>query len=82
VTRRADPTSVTGELTSGCSRERNGRGDRRRERVELRVRTLVLIKHGERHEIRNTGDTRLETLHLYVPPAHTEDGDELPAGKS
>ena len=52
------------------------------ERVDLRAGTLVLIERGERHEVRNTGVTRLETLNLYVPPAYTEDGDELPAGKS
>jgi mannose-6-phosphate isomerase-like protein (cupin superfamily) len=52
------------------------------ERVELRRGTLVLIQRGERHEIRNTGKTPLKTLNVYVPPAYTADGDELPAGKS
>ena len=51
------------------------------ERVELREGTLVLIERGDRHEIRNTGDTPLKTLNVYVPPAYTDDGDELPAGK-
>jgi mannose-6-phosphate isomerase-like protein (cupin superfamily) len=51
------------------------------ERVELREGTLVLIERGERHEIRNTGETPLKTLNVYVPPAYTEGGDELPAGK-
>jgi len=51
------------------------------ERVELREGTLVLIARDETHEIRNTGDTPLRTLNVYVPPANTEDGDELPAGK-
>jgi mannose-6-phosphate isomerase-like protein (cupin superfamily) len=51
------------------------------ERVELCEGTLVLIQRGERHEIRNTGDTPLKTLNVYVPPAYTADGDELPAGK-
>jgi mannose-6-phosphate isomerase-like protein (cupin superfamily) len=52
------------------------------ERVELREGTLVLIGRGERHEIRNTGDTPLKTLNIYVPPAYTDEGEELPAGKA
>ena len=36
----------------------------------------------DRDEIRNTGDGPLKTLNVYVPPAYTEDGDELPAGKA
>jgi mannose-6-phosphate isomerase-like protein (cupin superfamily) len=51
------------------------------ERVEQRDGTLVLIQRGERHEIRNTGETPLKTLKLYVPPAYTAGGDERPAGK-
>ena len=51
------------------------------ERVELREGTLVLIERGDRHEIRNTGDTPLKTLNVYVPPAYTEQGEELPAGR-
>ena len=51
------------------------------ERVELREGTLVLIERGDRHEIRNTGDTPLKTLNVYVPPAYDAEGDELPAGK-
>lgn len=31
---------------------------------------LLLIERGETHEVRNTGDTPLETLNLYVPPAY------------
>jgi mannose-6-phosphate isomerase-like protein (cupin superfamily) len=51
------------------------------ERVELREGTLVLIQRGDRHEIRNTGAGPLKTLNVYLPPAYTDDGDELPAGK-
>src|SRR3954463_6837758 len=51
-------------------------------RVALREGTLVLIARGEHHEIRNTGGEPLRTLNLYVPPAYTASGDELPAGKS
>ncbi len=52
------------------------------ERVELREGTLVLIQRGDRHEIRNTGDGPLKTLNVYVPPAYTDEGEELPAGKA
>jgi mannose-6-phosphate isomerase-like protein (cupin superfamily) len=51
------------------------------ERVDLREGTLVLIQRGDRHEIKNTGEVPLKTLNVYVPPAYTDDGDELPAGK-
>lgn len=51
-------------------------------RVDLREGTLLLIQRGDKHEIRNTGRAALRTLNVYVPPAYTDDGDELPAGKS
>lgn len=50
-------------------------------RVELREGTLVLIERGETHEIRNTGQQPLKTLSVYLPPAYTDDGEELPAGR-
>jgi mannose-6-phosphate isomerase-like protein (cupin superfamily) len=52
------------------------------ERIELRGGTLLLIQRGEYHEIRNIGTTALETLNVYVPPAYSEEGEELPPGKS
>ena len=52
------------------------------ERVALRAGTLVLIGCGDQHEIRNTGREPLQTLNVYVPPAYSDDGDELPAGQS
>lgn len=48
----------------------------------LKAGALVLIQRGETHEIRNTGRAPLRTLNIYVPPAYTKDGDELPAGES
>ena len=51
-------------------------------RVELREGTLLLIQRGERHEIRNTGKAPLRTLNFYIPPAYTDDGEELPRGKA
>ena len=43
---------------------------------------LMLIEQGDEHEIRNTGGTPLRTLSVYVPPAYSTDGKELPAGRS
>jgi mannose-6-phosphate isomerase-like protein (cupin superfamily) len=51
------------------------------DRVELREGTLLLIERGDKHEIRNTGKTPLQTLNVYVPPAYTVEGEELPAGR-
>ena len=50
-------------------------------KVPLREGTLVLIPRGDTHEIRNTGRGPLRTLNVYIPPAYTSDGDELPAGR-
>jgi mannose-6-phosphate isomerase-like protein (cupin superfamily) len=49
-------------------------------RVPLRAGTLILIEHRDRHEITNTGRTPLRTLNVYVPPAYSKSGDELPRG--
>ncbi|MBW8886013.1 MAG: cupin domain-containing protein, partial [Planctomycetia bacterium] len=53
-----------------------------RHRYRLRAGTLLLIERGDTHEIKNTGREKLVTLNFYVPPAYTDDRDELPAGKS
>lgn len=50
-------------------------------RFKLTAGALVLIERGDRHEIRNTGRTPLRTLNVYVPPAYTKSGDELPPGR-
>jgi mannose-6-phosphate isomerase-like protein (cupin superfamily) len=47
----------------------------------LKAGSLLLIERGDRHEIRNTGRGPLKTLSVYIPPAYTSDGDELPAGR-
>lgn len=47
----------------------------------LRAGTILLIEHGEHHEIRNTGRGLLQTLNIYTPPAYTKSGDELPRGR-
>jgi hypothetical protein len=36
---------------------------------------------GDTHEIKNTGTELLRTLNVYVPPAYTEVGEELPRGR-
>jgi mannose-6-phosphate isomerase-like protein (cupin superfamily) len=50
--------------------------------IDLREGTILLIEQGETHEIRNTGESPLRTLNFYVPPAYSEEGEELPAGRS
>ena len=47
----------------------------------LKAGSLLLIERGDIHEIRNTGRTPLRTLNIYVPPAYTKSGDELPRGR-
>lgn len=49
---------------------------------ELKVGTLVLIQRGDRHAIRNVGQSDLKTLNFYVPPAYTTEGEELPPAKA
>jgi mannose-6-phosphate isomerase-like protein (cupin superfamily) len=49
--------------------------------VPLRAGTLLVIEHGERHEVRNTGRAPLETLNFYYPPAFDEEGDPVGAGR-
>ena len=51
------------------------------ERYSLKAGALLLIEHGDQHEIRNTGRTLLKTVNFYSPPAYTRDGDELPRAK-
>jgi len=63
-------------VVSGCGAATvNGR------RIPLRAGSLVLIEKGDTHEIRNTGRALLKTINLYVPPAYTRKGDELPRGR-
>ena len=50
-------------------------------RITLRAGSLVLIERRDTHEIRNTGRTPLKTLNVYVPPAYTRTGDELPRAR-
>jgi mannose-6-phosphate isomerase-like protein (cupin superfamily) len=50
-------------------------------RHALKAGSLLLIEHGDRHEIRNTGRDLLRTLNIYVPPAYTKGGNPLPRGR-
>jgi mannose-6-phosphate isomerase-like protein (cupin superfamily) len=48
---------------------------------QLEAGTLLMIERGDRHEIRNSAKSPLRTLSVYVPPAYTLNGEELPAGR-
>lgn len=48
---------------------------------KLKAGSLLVIEHGERHEIRNTGRASLKTLNLYYPPAYDSQEEPLPAGR-
>ncbi len=50
-------------------------------RYRLRAGSLMLIEHGDEHEIANDGDENLVTLNIYVPPAYDKDGEPLPRGR-
>ena len=50
-------------------------------RYPLKSGALLLIEHGDQHEIRNTGRSVLKTLNIYSPPAYSRDGEELRAAK-
>ncbi len=47
----------------------------------LRKGVVMLIEHGDQHEIRNTGRALLRTLNFYSPPGYTRAGNELPRAK-
>jgi mannose-6-phosphate isomerase-like protein (cupin superfamily) len=47
----------------------------------LRRGSLLVVEHGERHEIRNTGASPLQTLNFYYPPAFDRDGEPMWPGK-
>ena len=45
--------------------------------VALEPGTLLVVEHGERHEIRNDGDGLLKTLNFYYPPAFDSQGEPV-----
>ena len=49
--------------------------------IALSTGTLLVIEHGERHEIRNDGDEDLKTLNFYYPPAFDAQGNPIGPGK-
>ena len=49
--------------------------------VDLAAGTLLVIEHGERHEIDNTSDQWLKTLNFYYPPAFDAQGNPVGPGK-
>ena len=50
-------------------------------RYRMTPRSLLLIEHGDEHEIRQTGREPLRTVNIYVPPAYSANGDPLPRGR-
>jgi mannose-6-phosphate isomerase-like protein (cupin superfamily) len=50
-------------------------------RYPLKAGSLLLIEHGDEHEICNNSRGLLKTLNFYVPPAYDSKGDELSPGK-
>ena len=50
-------------------------------RIPLKRGALLLIEHGDTHEILNNGREPLRTLNIYSPPAYTRNGNELPPAK-
>jgi mannose-6-phosphate isomerase-like protein (cupin superfamily) len=49
--------------------------------VDLAPGVLLVIEHGEQHEIDNTGGELLKTLNVYYPPAFDAEGDPVGPGK-
>ncbi|HSR64707.1 MAG TPA: cupin domain-containing protein [Xanthomonadaceae bacterium] len=47
----------------------------------LRRGDLLVVEHGEEHEVRATGDAPLRTLNFYYPPAFDREGDPVGPGK-
>ena len=50
-------------------------------RQPLSAGSLLLIEHGDTHEIRQARRSTLRTLNIYVPPAYAASGDPLPRGR-
>ena len=73
IAMRRRPVAVCG-AGSGAAKI-NGR------EIDLGAGMMVLIERGDTHEIRNTGQSLLKTVSVYVPPAYRDEETELPAGK-
>jgi mannose-6-phosphate isomerase-like protein (cupin superfamily) len=64
---------------NGVARVEDGNGQRRQ--VTLEAGSLLVIEHGEHHEVDNTGGALLKTLNFYYPPAFDADGEAIGPGK-
>ena len=51
-------------------------------RYPLKSGALLLIEHGDQHEIRNSGCFSLVSFFVFSPPAYAKNGDELPRAKT
>ena len=61
--------------------EGTGRATVNGRKLPLAAGTLLLVKRGDTHEIRNTGRGHLKTVNFYVPPAYGQDGEPLSRGR-
>jgi mannose-6-phosphate isomerase-like protein (cupin superfamily) len=52
-----------------------------RKRISLRRGMMLVIERSDEHEVKNTGRAALKTINVYVPPAYTKRGGELPRAK-
>jgi mannose-6-phosphate isomerase-like protein (cupin superfamily) len=52
------------------------------QKLPLKAGTLVLIEAGDTHEIRNTGESLMKTVNVYLPPAYDKDGEVLSPGRA
>jgi mannose-6-phosphate isomerase-like protein (cupin superfamily) len=64
---------------AGVAKVTDAAGEHRR--VDLAPGMLLVIEHGERHEIDNTGRQPLKTLNFYYPPAFDAEGDPVGPGE-
>jgi mannose-6-phosphate isomerase-like protein (cupin superfamily) len=51
-------------------------------RIRLQPGSLLVIRRGESHQIKNTGRVPLRTMNFYVPPAYQASGEPKPSAKS
>ena len=77
------PGQVSGELSNEHPKAEqwlfviagSGTALGKKSRMVIRTGSLLFIRKGEVHQIKNTGRKKLVTLNLYAPPAYTRDGE-------
>lgn len=68
-------------VLSGSGQAIIGKPHRGLRKVQLRKYSLLVIGKNEPHQIKNTGNTPLQTINFYVPPAYTESGEPKASAK-